>query len=187
MLLFSSETLSDQEIVQEGVNVVLGCGDKKIISSKSGQGDMHLIIGTFLHETPHPVRQQVKLSLQKYLILRDNMNALSDSLKNMENNDSEVKCNIHLGGNFYASVTSPYKGVSIRRWFRKGSNPKLFPGFGTFLKQKEWEDLLDVDKALDDLIPCLRQVVRCIDTHDGQLSAIGCSECNPNGLHYEWL
>ena len=151
-----------------------------------------LIIGQFILKSGtwrKVPRHHITLPLFRYLLLRDNIEVVTQALNKVMNGDTDVDLSVSLGAHMYVSVKSPFKGVSIRQWFRPLRNPdnELLPGYGVFLRTSEWHILADGDDAVDDFLPQIRETERCMYTHHGQLAFIACMECNPDRAGYEYL
>ena len=168
------------------MNVELG---KKNRLVQEGQ---FLIIGQFIQRygTWHKVpRHHITFPLFLYLLLRDNIEAVTQAQSKVMNGDTDIHLSVTLGAHIYISVKSPFQGVSIRQWFRPLRKPdnELLPGYGVFLRTSEWNILVNCDDAVDDFLPQLQETERCMYTHHGQLSFIACLECNPDRAGYEYL
>lgn len=181
-------TLNDREIAQI-MDVHLG--DDKRMKATSWDNEPRIDIRQWRGK---PSKNGVSLPLMRYIVLRDIMEDITDKVKNIRDGDEGVFHKYHLGGNVYASVTSPYVGVSIRKWFMAGGDgddksKELLPGRGIFLKHREWMTLCDADDLITEFIPRIKDTVRCGDRmdHMNQLGWINCVECNPNREYMEYM
>ena len=134
------------------------------------------------------IRKYITFPPPRYLSLRWRMRDITLALDDVVLH-KDVKFVEHLGSNIFVGVKSPYQGVSIRQWFRPGGNinKELVPGYGVFLKKADWSTLVETDSIINNFIPTLKDMERCIDTHHGRLSFIACPACNPDRLYYDCL
>jgi hypothetical protein len=108
------------------------------------------------------------------------------ALENL-NQGKDVDYEVHLGGNVYLSLTSPYNCVDIRQKYQDERGVIRFTRRGVSLRRSEWlklkqafGDILGAVPEADDLpTPCLMR-----DDHMNPLGALECKECTPNGYRY---
>jgi hypothetical protein len=129
-----------------------------------------------------PSRRGVTMPLKRYVMLRDSLKELSNSLKDVCLGRN-VNLKIHLGANMFASVQSPYRCVNLRQWFQD-TNGVNRPGNGVSLTVALWDKFLLADAGLYSILPELNNTLRCMEEadHGNQLGFLKCSECNPDGF-----
>ena len=130
-------------------------------------------------EQSNPNTRGVVMPAARYLVLKDRTEELSRSLHAVMSGDPRVKEMFHLGSDMYASVSSPYKCVNVRHWYRDSSR-KLRPGRGISFTRVLWEQLIIKGQEMERTASEMGTLQRCSDKdcHLNQEGYLGCSECN---------
>ena len=86
-----------------------------------------------------------------------------------------------IGGGWKVSVDPTNHQIDIRKYFhtRNGSDQRRPSRTGIRFHLKEWRGLSECIQNLCDLIPELRDIVPCMNTHDSQDQMTRCVECSP--------
>jgi hypothetical protein len=95
--------------------------------------------------------------------------------------DGFVQYKQHFGGGWFASVTSGFPCVDIRKFYLPpfGIEPKPTKS-GLTVRFPEWKGFVTAARNLNDDNPQLAQFQPC-DIHPNQEEAMICGECNPFG------
>ena len=123
----------------------------------------------------------ITLSLSKFALLRQWKDALTEGL-NAVIAEKIKDINFSIGGEVFASVTSPYCVIHIRRWRKYSTFGKSYPtNEGIAFKEHEWKRFWDCVITLEINIPSLTEAQPCISQadHANVLGSINCGECNP--------
>jgi hypothetical protein len=130
-------------------------------------------------ESSNPNTRGVVMPAGRYLVLKDRTEELTRSLHRVISGDSYVKQMFHLGSDMYASVSSPYKCVNVRHWYRDSSR-RLKPGRGISFTNILWEQFQIKGREMENTVPEMGTVERCFDKecHQNQEGYFGCRECN---------
>ncbi len=103
-------------------------------------------------------------------------------------NETELKQDAyyrrHLGGNWYVSVNSVYRRVSIRKfWLPEGATDVCATRKGVSLTFDQYRELKNGLRTIPSFVPELYGVIPCYSEpgHD----MYNCSECSPNENYVE--
>ena len=128
-------------------------------------------------------RHGMFLSLQRYKVLMDCMEYITEALDDVMRAKEDVYTRLHIGGNVYIQVKSPYMGVDLREWYApKGCTDPM--GLkpcgvdrGLFFKYSEWLALYELNKTIENYVPELTDVICCRDSDSHRFSGwIKCGE-----------
>ena len=92
-----------------------------------------------------PTKRGVSLKTEQYDILREHFGIIKEYLAKMQSG-VDTNLRIDLGGDYAATINSPYQGLNIRHWFTKECIP--LPGRGVFIKSPLYYRLVDFDHDL---------------------------------------
>ena len=96
-----------------------------------------------------PTTDGVSLTRDQYMMFRKHFTEITNSLDHILLGGGEINLRIHLGGDYYITLNSPYKGFNIRKWFTPKETTGLLPGKGLFFKCQHFRRLLSVDANLN--------------------------------------
>jgi hypothetical protein len=133
-----------------------------------------------------------EMSLKRFVLFRQYMDEATARIMDVKRGRDDVQYKVHLGGNMYLQVNSPYRGISIRQFKNIGDSThvELIPDVsGMFLLIPEWDRFIIIDKDIDTDIPELVNTVLCRDQtdHCNQEGYFTCPECCPNGENRDWF
>jgi len=102
-------------------------------------------------------------------------------------NKSDISYRAHIGGGYYASVTSGFQCVDLRKFYMvygQTCGAERPSKRGIALRLDEWSDLLRQLPLINGAFPGLANATPCYDENDhlGQLGWMACVECNPFAL-----
>lgn len=122
------------------------------------------------------------IPLKRWKLLTKSADDIGKCLDKVVNGQDGIYYSIHLGGNNYVKVQSPYKCVQIRKWMYTKEN-KFVPSSkqGISLKACEWRNLIDNMEYISDNLD-IESVTACADQNDhmNQQGYFACPECNPD-------
>ena len=132
--------------------------------------------------TLFPTKKGIALNLEKWKKLQYCFLENVDSAVGQYKDSKPVDLFIHLGGNYHVSVKSGYPLVNIRRWFVPEGQETLTPTkAGLALTFLQWEKLKSAMLLVEELLNGeLDNVNFCEESHQNQIGALACSNCNPN-------
>ena len=119
----------------------------------------------------------------RWATLRSRIHDVNDAVKTLREGGN-VKYQEHIGGAHYISVTSGYKCVDIRKFY-KPDDPKegdIKPTrTGVALRLDEWATLCLLVDTIQAAFPPLALALPCYlgDDHNNQMGYFTCSECHP--------
>lgn len=110
-------------------------------------------------------------------------NAVSKLIKGEE----EVKLQLHVGGGWYVSVTTGYRCVDIRKFFRTRDGTNKASRTGIALRLDEWERLKQTAGEIKQHHPKIEEAQPCWTQtdHYNQEGAFRCRECHPFGSPFD--
>ena len=109
--------------------------------------------------------------------------AVADAIKKVKEKGREVNFELHIGGNVYITVTSPYWLVDIRQRFVDSEGNLRPTRRGIKLRFAEWKALTETFEEVKDAAPEVGVITPCylgVD-HQNQLGYLSCPECSPKG------
>lgn len=146
------------------------------------------IIDVRLFDDDEPTEKGQSMTLSRWRILCDSIEIIDKNLEDVKK-DKDVDYRLHLGGNVYVSVTSPYRCINIRKFYFmrnvKSGKKTLYPTReGVSLRFPEWAKLKNnlceinfhLPVELDSVVPCYAR-----QDHSNQMAMLECMECNPSG------
>lgn len=146
------------------------------------------IIDVRLFDDDEPTEKGQSMTLSRWRILCDSLEIIDKNLEDVKK-DKDVDYRLHLGGNVYVSVTSPYRCINIRKFYFmrnvKSGKKTLYPTReGVSLRFPEWAKLKNnlseinfhLPVELDSVVPCYAR-----QDHSNQMAMLECMECNPSG------
>lgn len=131
----------------------------------------------------YPLKTGVSLTLSRWKMLCMHMDDIEEGRKAIHNKNADVDLQIHLGGNFYASLKYGYPCVDIRKfWIPDGQEKLQATQKGIALLHPEWDRVVSYIKDIELALPELAEVTPCPlrEDHQNQEGMLQCSECNPN-------
>lgn len=146
------------------------------------------IIDVRLFDDDEPTEKGQSMTLSRWRILCDSIEIIDKNLEDVKK-DKDVDYRLHLGGNVYVSVISPYRCINIRKFYFmrnvKSGKKTLYPTReGVSLRFPEWAKLKNnlsvinfhLPVELDSVVPCYAR-----QDHSNQMAMLECMECNPSG------
>lgn len=125
-----------------------------------------------------PSRKGQRLSLSRWKNLINNIEDIEKEVESMKNKE-DVDYRLHLGGNIFVSIKTPYWCVNLRK-FRDGTIPTHE---GLSLKFGQWQHMIGrLDEIHFQLPIDIETVIPCqlSEDHQNQVGMLRCPECNPN-------
>ena len=132
------------------------------------------------------------MPLNRFVQFRQYADEASARAMDVKRGKKNINYKVHLGGNMYLQVNSPYQGVSIRQFKNIGdaNAVNIIPDkSGIFLLIPEWNNFIKLNEELDTDIPELISTTTCSDQtdHCNQEGYYTCLECCPNGENRDWF
>ena len=178
----------DEKLLPSNVRFQKDLSWNKRVKVQVWKGEPRIDIRCYEDNFAYPLKKGVSLTLQRFKMLQFNKELLSEALEMSEKPELANRVSYHLGGGVRASVTPQWTYVDIRQYFlpedvaQNGGD--LQPTRkGLMLNQYEWKKLWDSLNAIEEAAPELEDTVTCFedDSHQNQLAALSCKECNPFG------
>lgn len=156
----------------------------KLVKVKPYQGELRVDIRQWIPETPtskrYPTKAGVSLPLSRYKALEVQIPLISTALKKCLEKKDPVALKIHLGGNIFVTVNTPFTCVNLRLWYLNEAGD-LRPSYrGIALRSQEWQQFCDISGVIYDFVPELVDITTCSESHNTRMQGLRCRECNPN-------
>ena len=120
----------------------------------------------------------INLPLKRWKIFSNELQAVQEQVQKLKENEV-CKYKLHLGGLMFCSVSSPFKCVNIRKWYRHNYTGELRASQkGTALKLHEFEDLCNKIEEISS-VAGTDQIRTCKQDHPDIADETFCAECNP--------
>ena len=74
------------------------------------------VVSIILRQKSEKGEHEINLSLQRYMELRKNLNNINDAFEKLIQ-EKKTECKIHLGANYYASLSHTFWIVHIGEWY----------------------------------------------------------------------
>jgi len=126
--------------------------------------------------------KQVELSPSRWATLCDHIDEINASARVVQSGSSDIKLCLHIGFGYYVSVTSGFKCVDIRKFYKpyKATQSEIkATKRGVALRFHEWSDFCTLAQTLRDNYPSLSAAQPCSLLHDNQAAFYTCRECHP--------
>lgn len=97
-------------------------------------------------------------------------------------NDKLVKYQAHIGGGHYVSVTTGFRCVDFRKFYKPYNGEEIRPTKkGIALRLSEWSEMKRITDVINNDHPTLGTALPCYmqGDHQNQLAAFDCRECYP--------
>jgi len=123
----------------------------------------------------------VRLS-RRWAFFCQSLTEINIAVQQLDEVGREVKLWSHIGGGHYVSVTSGFRCVDFRKWFkpRDQKDPKPTRK-GIALNLDQWVRMRKIIEAINNDHPVLAAALPCYmqDDHQNQMGAFECRECYP--------
>ena len=131
--------------------------------------------------TLFPTKKGIALDLEKWKKLCCKVDFI-DGILDEYRDSKTVDYMSHLGRNYYVTVKSGFALVNMRCWFiPDGQEELMATKTGIAHTFQQWENLKDAMPVVEELLDGeLNNVSFCEESHQNQLGALTCSNCNPN-------
>ena len=126
----------------------------------------------------HPYTLHVHLS-RRWAFFCQSLAEINITVQQLDEVGREVKLWSHIGGGHYESVTSGFRCVDFRRWFRPPDQEDPKPTRkGIALNLDQWVRMRKIVEAINNDHPVLAAALPCY-MQDGHLATFECRECYP--------
>jgi len=121
----------------------------------------------------------------RWASFRQAIDEVNTAVNSITTGDTDVKLQHHIGGAHYISVTSGFRCVDFRKFYRPYDAKKedeIRPGQkGVALRLEEWAELCKLVDTINTAYPSLADAQPCYygDDHMNQVGWLECSECHP--------
>ena len=175
--------------------VMLHLGQGRYLTGGYVDGDHVIRIqDSFPRKHDDQKRRYIKLNKLQFLDLVSQFSSITGELNRLKScrqtcvNEDDKK---HIGSNIYVSLFRSIEDnlfVDIRQFFipdeefAKGECKLIPTKAGISLRATEFEQLTKVAHQMKVYIPALRNMGRCIGTHQFQEDLATCSHCSPNWM-----
>ena len=128
----------------------------------------------------YPTKVGIALTPTRFMVLLSFIDTLKSNVERLRNRDQHAFCKIHLGGGIFATLSSDFRAVNIRRFFQPQGEIVPHPTKkGIALRLNEWDSLMtrldDINKLINtDEKPCFERL-----DHIDPTVRFHCKECNP--------
>jgi Transcriptional Coactivator p15 (PC4) len=157
-------------------------GDNVYLSAKyhNGVKVVHVRKYDVNGEKRYPTKTGICLSHIRFSSLMWQLDEIDEAYKYVSGMENEW-LTVHIGGPLYASVSSGFKCVNFKYFFRASNNKILPSKQGITLTIPIWENLMKFAAELRDNDHDLKSAPRCTERadHMNQLTFLNCLECNP--------
>jgi len=127
----------------------------------------------------YPTKKGCILNASRWAVLMDHLDEFEKKMSEVQKGDNQIDFNIHLGGNLYAAVRSPYPILDIRlRFMHEGK--LLHTTKGVTLR---FQGLNNLRKNMQKVYDAIPREIPCFLKHqtaDDETAALSCKECSPN-------
>jgi len=117
----------------------------------------------------------------RFAALCEHIDDVNIAARAIESGSSDIKLRLHLGGGYHISVTSGYRCVDIRKFYKpyQATESEIRPTKrGIALRLDEWAHLCCLTQSLKDSHPSLSSQP-CYLNHLDQATFLACTECRP--------
>ncbi len=127
-----------------------------------------------------PTKDGISLTLQRCNELFSSLPQL-DIAVNQTEIEQDAYYNRHIGGNWYVSVNSGFRNVSIRKlWLPEGATDVRPTMKGVSLTFDRYRELKNGLRTIPSFVPELCAVIPCYERRGHAEDS--CRECNTNGI-----
>ena len=193
--LADDDATADKKKLPTNVRFQKDLSWSKRIKVQVWQGEPRIDIRCYENHFQVPLKKGISLTLPRFKMLEFNKELLTEALEMCEKRELGRKVSYHLGAGVYASVTPQWTYVDIRQYFlpedASESGGDILPTKkGLMLNCYEWKRLWDSLADIEQATPELEDTLVCMEneSHQNQLAALSCKECNPferdYGAHY---
>jgi len=126
----------------------------------------------------------VQFSPSQWATLYEYVDDINIAARAVDIGDSGIKLRLHLGAAYYASITSGYRCVDIRKFYKphRATQAEIRPTKrGLALRFDEWAHLCSLMQSLRNNHPSLKLAHPCHLNHLDQPTFFTCLECCPFG------
>ena len=127
----------------------------------------------------YPTQKGCILTASRWAILMDHLEELETKMSEVQEGNPEINFKIHLGGNVFAAVTSPYPIVDIRLRFMNDGT-LLHTRRGVTLR---FPGLMQLKECIPRVYEAIPRTTPCYLVHkeaDDEMACVTCKECSPN-------
>jgi hypothetical protein len=160
------------------------------------EGDVYLVLSEFDNKKvvhirkyatktdgsgKYPTKIGICLSPKRFVSLITNFEQIGDAYEYVSKTEGEWRT-VHIGGELYASVSSDYKCINLRHFFRSPDTNKAIPGQpGIALTLPTWRKLKLHAVELREADEDLKNATLCMmgTDHANQMGFFECPECVP--------
>ena len=132
-----------------------------------------------LFQDGYPTPKGCVLNASRWTILVDHLTVIEEEMTKVQSGSSNIEYKVHLGGNVYATVTSPYVILDIRLHFTQDG--KLLPTRkGVTLR---FPGLIQLKQCISRVYDAIPRTHPCYMIHQNaqdEMAALTCKECSPN-------
>lgn len=131
----------------------------------------------------------IEFPSKRWAAFRELVDDVNVSAKVVANGGSNIKLRQHVGGGYYVSVTSGFRCVDIRKFYKPhgSTEAEIKPTKrGVALRFDEFAHLCNLIEEINVAYPDLASAQPCFfdDDHLNQLGWLSCTECHPFGCDY---
>jgi len=184
---YLTSTAPTQAVTAELFNETFAQGRRLVYAKYNGQSVIHVREYAKDEEKEYPTKIGVCLTPSRLHALNRKIEEIDEELRQQNANvtymveQGEATYKTHLGGGIYASVSSKFNGVDLRRyWVPVGVLMPVPTKNGIYLPASQWralktklEELMFTHQELDTALDCL---------HQNQMEVFDCRECTPFGF-----
>jgi Transcriptional Coactivator p15 (PC4) len=125
----------------------------------------------------YPTKTGICLSATRFASLLCELDTIDEAYKYVSGSEKQ-SVTVHIGGALYASVSSGFKCINLRYFWRAPNNKILPTKQGISLTIPAWNNLIKCAAELRDMEEDIKSTQRCVDNHINQLGFVNCGECN---------
>ena len=144
-------------------------GERRVLSIKSEENKVSVVLKDDTKSIEIPAKRWATFVLLS--------NTIELSVQKLRDNTDYVKLFYHFGGGWYISVTTGFKCVDLRRFYKSKDGDVKPTREGLALRLAEWSELIKLTSKIHDENPVLAAALPCFCEDDHNY--LQCRECCP--------
>ena len=161
----------------------LGAVGDRVMTVTKAEDDEHVVTLKIKDEER---MKSIEFPPHRWASFRQKVEQINDAVKYVAEGVDGVNVRLHLGGGYYVGVTSGYRCVDFRKFYKPYGSMEghIMPTKrGISLRLDEWSHLCNLIDSVNTRYPSLGQALPCYyeGDHHNQLGWIDCTECFPYG------
>jgi hypothetical protein len=128
-------------------------------------------------------RKMATFSYPRWAQFVEYFDEIDNAVAKLIKGEEEVKLQLHVGAAWYVSVTTGFRCIDLRKFFRAQDGAIKPTRTGFAIRLSEWDRIKLISREMKAKHPKIADTQPCWtqSDHFNQQGALMCSECNPYG------